>query len=108
MRTADDRELGKVTDLVIDEVALNVRYLVCSFALEGRRVLVPTGFARFDARGRVVHLDFITRQDMQRLPTFKGLPMSADEERNVEIALTLREPHESEQLIVRRDPEQPR
>jgi hypothetical protein len=106
VRTADDRELGKISDLIIDEVGLNARYLVCTFALEGRRVLIPTGFARFDNRGRVVHLDFITRQDLQRLPTYKGLPMSADEQRNVETALTLREPVETgEPLITRRGPE---
>ena len=104
VRTADDRELGKISDLIIDEVGLNARYLVCTFSLEGRRVLIPTGFARFDNRARVVHLDFITRQDMQRLPTYKGLPLSADEQRNVETALTLREPHETiEPLITRRD-----
>jgi hypothetical protein len=106
VRTADDRELGKISDLIIDEVGLNARYLVCTFALEGRRVLIPTGFERFDNRGRVVHLDFITRQDLQRLPTYKGLPMSADEQRNVETALTLREPVETgEPLITRRGPE---
>jgi hypothetical protein len=104
VRTADDRELGKITDLIIDEVALNVRYLVCTFALEDRRVLIPAGFARFDERGHVVHLDFIMRQDLQRLPTFRGLPLTAEQEINVENALTLREVRETEPVIVRRDP----
>lgn len=104
VRTADDRELGKISDLIIDEVALNARYLVCTFALEGRRVLIPTGFARLDDRGRVVHLDFITRQDLQRLPTYNGLPLTTDEQRDVESALTLREPQPApEPVIVRRD-----
>lgn len=105
MRTGDDRELGKISDLIIDEVALNARYLVCTFSLEGRRVLIPMGFARMDDRGRVVHLDFLTRQDLQRLPTYNGLPLSGDEQRDVETALTLREPQAaSEPLITRRDP----
>jgi hypothetical protein len=104
VRTADDRELGKISDLIIDEVALNARYLVCTFSLESRRVLIPTGFARFDDRGHVVHLDFITREDLRRLPTYNGLPLSSDDQRNVEAALTLREPHTSEPVIVRRDP----
>jgi hypothetical protein len=108
VRTADDRELGKITDLIIDEVGLNARYMVCTFSLEGRRVLIPTGFARFDGRAQVVHLDFITRQDMQRLPTYTGLPLTDEEQRQVETALTLREVHETEPLIVRRDPQQPR
>ncbi|HEY0303930.1 MAG TPA: PRC-barrel domain-containing protein [Longimicrobiales bacterium] len=106
VRTADDRELGKISDLIIDQVALNARYLVCTFALEGRRVLIPTGFARLDDRGRVVHLDFITRQDLHRLPTYNGLPLTTDEQRDVESALTLREPqHTAEPVIVRRDPQ---
>jgi hypothetical protein len=104
VRTADDRELGKISDLIIDEVALNARYLVCTFSLEGRRVLIPTGFARLDDRFHVVHLDFIKREDLQRLPTYNGLPLSGDEQRDVESALTLREPQEHESLIVRRDP----
>ena len=105
VRTADDRELGKISDLIIDEIALNARYLVCTFSLEGRRVLIPTGFARMDDRGRVVHLDFLTRQDLQRLPTYNGLPLSSDQQRDVESALTLREPQTAgEPLITRRDP----
>ncbi|HET9441010.1 MAG TPA: PRC-barrel domain-containing protein [Longimicrobiales bacterium] len=105
LRTSDDREIGKISDLIIDEVALNARYLVCSYSTEGRRVLIPTGFARLDGRARVVHLDFITRQDLQRLPTYQGLPLSAEQQLDVESALTLREPAERESLIVRRDPE---
>src|SRR5688500_2273351 len=67
VRTSDDRELGKVSDLIIDEVALNARYLVCKFPLDGRRILIPTGFARLDDRGKVVHLDFITRTEAARI-----------------------------------------
>jgi hypothetical protein len=102
VRTADDRELGKISDLIIDEVALNARYMVCTFALEGRRVLIPTGFARLDSRGHVVHLDFLTRQDLQRLPTYNGLPLTSDEQRDVESALTLREHTVTEDPIVHR------
>ena len=105
VRTADDRELGKISDLIIDEIALNARYMVCTFALEGRRVLIPTGFARLDNRGHVVHLDFLTRQDLQRLPTYNGLPLTSDEQRDVESALTLREPTVSEDpIVLRREP----
>jgi hypothetical protein len=102
VRTSDDRELGKVSDLIIDEVALNARYLVCTFALEGRRILIPTGFARLDDRYKVVHLDFITRDDVTRMPAYNGLPLSEREQQEVEIALTGREPQPPEPLIKRR------
>jgi PRC-barrel domain len=102
VRTSDDRELGKVSDLIIDEVALNARYLVCTFALEGRRILIPTGFARLDDRYKVVHLDFITRNDVTRIPAYNGLPLSEREQQDVEIALTGREPQPAEPLIKRR------
>lgn len=102
VRTSDDREMGKVTDLIIDEIALNARYLVCTFALGGRRILVPTGFARLDERGKVVHLDFITREEASRIPAFNGLPLSDREQQEVESALTGREPPHTEPLITRR------
>jgi hypothetical protein len=102
VRTSDDRELGKVTDLIIDEVALNARYLVCTYALDGRRILIPTGFARLDDRGKVVHLDFITREEIARIPAYHGLPLSDREQQEVESALTGREPQPAESLITRR------
>lgn len=102
VRTNDDRELGKVSDLIIDEAALNARYLVCTFALDGRRVLIPTGFARLDDRAQVVHLDFLTRQDISRLPTFHGLPLTNEQQLAVETALTQRQPFEPESIIQRR------
>lgn len=102
VRTRDERELGKVTDLIIDEVALNARYLVCTFALEGRRILIPTGFARLDDRAKVVHLDFLAREDLHRLPSYRGLPLSDQEQIQVETALTGREVVATEPLITRR------
>jgi hypothetical protein len=102
VRTNDDRELGKVSDLIIDQIALNARYLVCTFALDGRRILIPTGFARLDDRAKVVHLDFLTRQDISRLPTFHGLPLSSEQQLEVETALTGREQFEPESIIQRR------
>jgi hypothetical protein len=102
VRTSDDREMGKVSDLIIDEVALSARYLVCTFALEGRRVIIPTGFARLDDRGKTVHLDFLTRQDIARLPNYDGLPLSPEQQMNVETALTGREQFEPAAIIQRR------
>lgn len=107
VRTRDERELGKVTDLIIDEVALSARYLVCTFALEGRRILIPTGFARLDDRAKVVHLDFLAREDLHRLPTYRGLPLSDEEQMQVETALTGREVVPTEPLITRRSEVRP-
>ncbi len=101
--TADDRELGKITDLIIDELGLTVRYLVCTYGGTTRRVLLPIGFARLDERARVVHLDFITRSDVYRLPDYHGLPITPNEALDVESALTLREPPARESVIVRRE-----
>jgi hypothetical protein len=108
VRTSDDRELGKVSDLIIDEVALNARYLVCKFPLDGRRILIPTGFARLDDRGKVVHLDFITRTEAARIPAYRGLPLSEQEQQEVESALTGREQTPTEGLITRRTEPRPR
>ena len=102
VRTSDDRELGKVSDLIIDEAALSARYLVCTFALDGRRILIPTGFARLDDRAEVVHLGYLTRQDISRLPTFQGLPLSNEQQLAVEAALTGRDRFEPESIIQRR------
>jgi hypothetical protein len=102
VRTADNRELGKVSDLIIDEEALSARYLVCSFALEKRRVLIPTGFARLDERGKVVHLDFITREEIAKIPSYNGLPLTEQEAQTVETALTGRDHVDAETLIKRR------
>ena len=102
VRTRDDRELGKISDLIIDEVALNARYLVCDFPLDRKRVLIPTGFARLDDRAKVVHLDFITRADLLRLPNYEGLPLSTEQQMDVETVLTGREHFEPEAIIQRR------
>jgi hypothetical protein len=103
VRTSDDRELGKVSDLIIDEQALNARYLVCTFPLQGRRILIPTGFARLDDRGKTVHLDFVTREEAQRLPTYDGLPLSEEQQINLETAITGREHVATPSLITRRN-----
>lgn len=108
VRTSDDRDLGKVNDLIIDEVALNVRYLVCAFSPDGRRILIPTGFARLDDRGKVVHLDYITRAEAARIPAYEGLPLSDQAQQEVETALTGREQAPIEGLITRRTEPRPR
>lgn len=102
VRARDDFQLGVVTDLIIDEMAMSARYLVCDIAVDHRRVLVPTGFARLNDKERVVHLDFLTAADLARLPAYHGLPLSAEQQLEVETALTGREHVEGESIIQRR------
>lgn len=102
IRTQDGRTSGRVSDLIVDEAALAARYLVCDLELERRRVLIPTGFARLEAATETVFLDFITGEDLQRLPSYKGLPLSLEQQLELETALTMREPATPEPIIQRR------
>ncbi len=103
IRTQDGSTAGRISDLIIDKVALAARYLVCELELERRRVLIPTGFARLDAPTQTVFFDFITSDDLQRLPSYSGLPLSLEEQLELETALTLREPAAPEPIIQRRN-----
>jgi hypothetical protein len=102
VRARNNFDLGRVTDLIIDEVALNARYLVCDVVAAQHRVLVPTGFARLDDKEKVVYLDFLTEEDLERLPVFHGLPLTAAQQLEVETALTGREQFEPASIIQRR------
>jgi hypothetical protein len=102
VRARNNFDLGRVTDLIIDEVALSARYLVCDVASAHHRVLVPTGFARLDEKEKVVYLDFVTEEDLARLPVFTGLPLTAAQQLEVETVLTGREQFEPASIIQRR------
>lgn len=66
---ADDREVGTVDDLLVDDHG-RVRYL--DVALEGgRHVLVPSGHARAEADREVVLLPGVTREGLERTPTYE-------------------------------------
>ena len=65
-------------------------------------MLIPTGFARLDAPTQTVFFDFITSDDLQRLPSYEGLPLSLEQQLELETALTLRELPTSEPIIQRR------
>lgn len=102
IRTQEGSDAGVVQDLIVDEHALAVRYLVCSVQPSGRRVLIPTGFVRLGALEHVVYLDFICDRDLERLPEYSGLPLSAKQQLDIEVALTAREPSPPRPLIRRR------
>lgn len=95
--------VGDVTDLIIDVNGLTTRYIVCAIQRgDARNVLIPVGFARLNPEQSTVHLDFVTFADIEKLPDFTGLPLSADFEADQEKALTGVEPTTNPAKIVRR------
>lgn len=94
--------VAEAVDLIIDVAALTTRYIVCSTAREFRKVLVPVGFARLNNEECTVHLDFITAADVEKIPTFDRLPLSADFEARQQEALTGVEHSAADSKIVRR------
>ena len=86
---ANEVLIGEVDDLIIDPQGLTARYMVCSSQRGAERaVLIPVGFARLDAEQSIVHLDFVTQADVEKLPTFNGLPLSEEFEASQQKALT--------------------
>lgn len=106
IQDSNEIRIGEVDDLIIDVSGLTTRYIVCSvgYATE-RSVLIPVGFARLDQNRSIVHLDFVTAADVEKLPTFNALPLTADFEAEQEKALTGVEPDTgAKPKIVRRSP----
>jgi hypothetical protein len=86
---ANDVEVGRVADLIIDVTALVARYIECTITRgNARRVLIPTGFARLEKADSVVHLDYVTAADIEQLPTFNGLPIDPRDVQRAEEVLT--------------------
>jgi hypothetical protein len=95
--------VGSVADLIIDVDALVARYMVCSLQRgRARMVLIPTGFVRLENDQCVAHLDFVTAEALQKLPTFTGLPLDPDVALDIEQALTGTAPISQQAKIVRR------
>ena len=86
VRTSDDRELGEVTDLLVDCGAMKVRYMEVQLdgeALgldEDRHVLVPIGAARLHDDEDVVMLRHRS-VEMLGLPSYQRGAMAAGRER---------------------------
>lgn len=86
---SDGREIGRVSDLVVDKPAMKVRYLDCQvderglgLPEEGRHILIPIGYARLDEEGHRVIVDAITSDEVATMPIYAGLPLGrGDEER---------------------------
>jgi photosynthetic reaction center H subunit len=59
---------GKVSDVWVDRTEPQVRYLEVAVKSNGRRVLVPYGFARMDGRGRCVRVRSIFAGQFAAVP----------------------------------------
>ncbi|HUP88011.1 MAG TPA: PRC-barrel domain-containing protein [Longimicrobiales bacterium] len=101
---ANEVALGNTEDLIIDVNGLQARYIVCSISRGAQRsVLIPVGFAWLDAEQSIVHLDFVTLADVDKLPTYGGLPLSPEFEAEQERAVTGAKPEAPPAKIVRRN-----
>ncbi len=69
VRDAEDEPVGEVTELLVDPALLKVRHLVCRVdGAGGRRVLLPTAYARLDPERSAVGIARLTREALAALP----------------------------------------
>ncbi len=64
----DGNAAGVVRDLWIDKAEPQIRYLDVELEAGGRRVLLPAGFVRYDAKGRKVKVASITAAQFADVP----------------------------------------
>jgi sporulation protein YlmC with PRC-barrel domain len=90
--TGDGRRVGEVDGLIVDTLAMKVRYLDCDLDREKlgfrsdheRHVLLPVSHTRLDREEERVLLDGITADRLQDLPVYGGLPIGADFEERLQ------------------------
>lgn len=75
---ADDQEIGKVHDALLDENA-RTRYLDID-VMGGRHVLIPSGDVRVDPTDEVVHIPGMDRDRMNNVPDYDQRPESVTPE----------------------------
>jgi hypothetical protein len=83
VRMGENHSVGTVRDLLFDTNVLKVRHLVVELAgahQEARSVLVPSVYAQLDGANREVRVDAISTPDLERLPTYRGIPVAASQE----------------------------
>jgi photosynthetic reaction center H subunit len=83
--SADRRELGKVSDLLLDPVQMRVRYLVVKLDdvvshAKDRKVLLPIGTAELDRADDRVLLDATAGSMLADLPPYDGRTLSREYE----------------------------
>ena len=86
VRSADGRRIGQVDDLLVDRLAMKVRYLDVDLedevdpAGEDRHILVPIGYARLDEEEDRVMVDALTLEDLAAMPLFDHAPVTREYE----------------------------
>jgi len=65
--------LGDVDELIVDPVAMKVRYVVIDAGtwLESRKFIVPVGMVRIDEVSNRIYLDNLARETITRLPPYE-------------------------------------
>lgn len=86
VHSADGRKIGEVDDLLVDRLAMKVRYLDVDLddevdrAGEDRHILVPIGYARLDEEDNRVMVDSLTRADLEAMPLYDHAPVTREYE----------------------------
>lgn len=86
VHTADGRRIGEVDDLLVDRLAMKVRYLDVDLddevdrSAEDRHILVPIGYARLDEADDRVVVDSLTRADLEAMPLYDHAPVTREYE----------------------------
>lgn len=87
VRSVEGRVVGRVRDLIVDTVAMEVRYIVVALDPEvaqgaaDPRVLVPVGTARLADRAPCVQLERIDAARIGQLPRWRHDPIDDEFER---------------------------
>ena len=78
----DGAKLGKVSDLIVDQEAMRVKYLDVDVEEEklelevvDRHVLMPVDCARLEHKGKKVIMDGLFARDLSSYPVYSGLPL---------------------------------
>ena len=72
VRGRDDEPLGEVVELLVDTTLMKVRHLVCRVdGAEGRRVLLPIGYARLDRDRQAVCIPRLSATHLAELPAWE-------------------------------------
>lgn len=86
VHTADGRRIGEVDDLLVDRLAMKVRYLDVDLddeidrADDDRHILVPIGYARLDEDDDRVVVDTLSRDDLAAMPLYDHAPVTREYE----------------------------
>lgn len=79
----DGAKLGKVSDLIVDQEAMRVKYLDVDVEEEkldlevvDRHVLMPVECARLEHKGKKVIMDGLFARDLSSYPVYSGLPLA--------------------------------